>query len=104
MTYLKYVVQSFLFFDDTKLFRSIVSDLNVAQLQADVDNFLIWMKNWLNINNNKCKCMRIGMSSVSSHSYLINGESLCTTTAEKDLGVIIDQNLKFHQHAAAVAA
>jgi len=36
-------------------------------------------------------------------SQLINGESLCTTTAEKDLGVIIDQNLKFHQHAAAAA-
>jgi len=48
--------------------------------------------------------MRIGISSVSSHSYLINGESLCTTTAEKDLGVITDQNLKFHQHAAAAAA
>jgi len=101
------VVQSllFLFADDTKLFRSIVSDLDVAQLQADVDNFLIWTKNWLlNINNSKCKCMRIGISSVSSHNYLINGESLCTTIAEKDLGVIIDQNLKFHQHAAAAAA
>ena len=32
------VVQSllFLFADDTKLFRSIVSDLDVVQLQADV--------------------------------------------------------------------
>jgi len=67
MTYLKYVVQSFLFFDDTKLFRSIVSDLNVAQLQADVDNFLIWMKNWLLIVNvNVNVYMRIGISSVSS--------------------------------------
>jgi len=46
--------------------------------------------------------MRIGISNVSSRSYL--GESLCTTTAEKDLGVIIDQNLKFHQHKAAAAA
>jgi len=50
------VVQSLLFLvaDDTKLFRSIVSDLDVAQLQADVDNFFIWVKNWLlNINNSK---------------------------------------------------
>jgi len=46
------VVQSliFLFADDTKLFHSIVSDLDVAQLQADIDNFLIWTKNWL-LNN-----------------------------------------------------
>ena len=37
-------------------------------------------------------------------SYLINGEPLCVATPEKDLGVVIDQNLKFHQHAAAAAA
>ena len=30
--------------------------------------------------------------------------SLCTTAAEKDLGVVIDQNLKFHQQATAAAA
>ena len=48
--------------------------------------------------------MRIGISSVSPHSYLINGQPLCVATAEKDLGVVIDQNLKFHQHAAAAAA
>ena len=34
---------------------------------------------------------------------IINGESLCATTAEKDLGVIIDHNLKFHQQTAAAA-
>ena len=27
-----------------------------------------------------------------------------TAAAEKELGVVIDQNVKFHQHAAAVAA
>jgi len=76
----------FLFADDTKLFCSILSNLDVAQLQADIDNFLIWSKNWqLNINNSKCKCMRIGISSVLFHNYLIDGESLCTATAEKDL-------------------
>ena len=37
-------------------------------------------------------------------STLIDGEPLCISTAEKDLGVVIDQNLKFHQHAAGTAA
>ena len=55
-------------------------------------------------DNSKCKSMRIGISNVTSHSYLINGESLCSTTAEKDLGVAIDQILKIHQHAAATKA
>jgi len=81
-----------------------VSDLDVAQLQADIDSFLIWSKDWLlNLCISKCKCRRIEISNCSSHCYLINGESLCTTT-EKDLGVVIDQNLKFHQQAAAAAA
>ena len=94
-----------LFADDTKLFCSIVSDLDVTLLQADIDSFLIWSKNWLlNLSISKCKCMRIGISNCSCHNYLINGESFCTTTAEKDLGVIIDQNLKFHQRTAAAAA
>jgi len=48
------------------------------------------------------KCMRIGISSVTSHSYVIDDELLCSTTVEKDLGVVVDQNLKFHQHAAAI--
>ena len=87
-----------LFADDTKLFCSIVSDLDVALLQANIDSFLILSKNWLlNLSISKCKCMRIGISNCSSHSYLINGEALCVTTAEKDLGVAIDQSLKFHQ-------
>jgi len=36
-------------------------------------------------------------------SYLIGDEPLCCTTAEKDLGVVVDQNLKFHQNATSVA-
>ena len=92
----------FLFADDTKLFPSTVNDLDVALLQANIDRFLIWSKNWsLNLSISKCKCMKIGISNCSSHSYLINGESLCTTTNEKDLGVFTDQNLRFHKQAAA---
>ena len=90
------VVESlmFLFADDTKLFHSIVCDLDIEKLKADIDNFVEWSNTWLlNINNNKCKCMRIGISSVSPHGYLINGEPLCVATAEKDVGVVIDQNL-----------
>jgi len=84
------------------MFRSIVSDLDVALLQTDIDSFLIWSKTWLlNLSISKCKCMRIRILKCSFHSYLINGESLCVTTGEKDLGVVIDQNLKFHQQAAA---
>ena len=73
----------FLFADDNKLFCSIVCDLDINQLRADIDNF---------------------RDNFVAQSYLINGEPPCVATAEKDLGVVNDQNLKFHQHAAAAAA
>jgi len=72
------VVQSFIFLfaDGNKLFCSIVSDPDVVLLQANIDSFLIWSKNWLlNLSISKYKCMRIGISNCSSHSYLINGKS-----------------------------
>jgi len=50
------------------------------------------------------KSLRIGISSVSSHNYFIDREPFCCTTAEKDMGVLVDQSLKFHQLAAAIAA
>jgi len=54
-----------LFADNTKLFCSITCDLNVFQLQADANNFFECYKTWLlNINNSKCKCMRIEITSV----------------------------------------
>ena len=34
---------------------------------------------------------------------LLMVQPLCSTTAEKDLGVVVDHGLKFHQYAAAVA-
>ena len=37
----------------------------------------------------------------SSHNF-IDGEPPCCTAAEKDLGVLVDQNLKFDQHTATV--
>ena len=77
----------------------------MAQLQVDIDSFLIYSKDWLlNLSISKCKCRRIEILNCTFHRYLINSKSLCTTTTEKDLGVVIDQSLKFHQQAAAAAS
>ena len=35
------------------------------------------------------------------HQYYLNDQTLEETDREKDLGVIIDDKLKFHAHAAA---
>jgi len=81
-----------LFADDTKLYCSITSDLDSIQLQIDIDNFLEWSQLWLlNMNNNKCKGMRITISDRSPLIYMLDGEQLNVVSHQKDLGI----NLNF---------
>jgi len=66
-----------LFADDTKLYHSITSDIDSNQLRKDTDNFLEWTQLWLlNINNNKCKGMRIATSDRSALTYTLGSEQL----------------------------
>jgi len=94
-----------LFADDTKLYRSITSDLDSIQLQKDIDNFLELSQLWLlNTNNNKYKGMRIAISDRSPLIYMLDGAQLNVVSHKKDLGVVVDHQLKFHQHTASVAS
>jgi len=94
-----------LFADDTKLYRSMTSDLDSIQLQKDIDNFLEWSQLCLlNTNNNKCKGMRIAISDRSPLIYMLDGEQLNVVSHQKDLGIVVDHQLKFHQHTTSVAS
>ena len=94
-----------LFADDTKLYHRITSDFDSFQLQKDIDNFLEWTQLWLlNTNNNKCKGMRIATSDISPLTYMLGSEQFNVASLEKDLGVVVDHQLKFHQHIASVAS
>ena len=91
-----------LFADDCKLYRVIENEED-RNLQADVENLERWSKEWqLPFNETKCKVMHFGRGN-PQHSYTMNGHMLESTTQEKDLGVIIDDTLKFHVHTAAAA-
>ena len=88
-----------LFADDTKLYRRVSG--KDGALQTDIDALVTWSKKWLlPFNENKCRVMHIGGSN-SEHSYLLNGTALGKVREEKDLGIIIDDQLKFHQQTAA---
>ena len=87
-----------MFADDTKLFRCIRSEMDVAQLQHDIDALFEWSKLWLlSFNISKCKHLRIGQQSHSS-SYTLDGTTIDSVVNMRDLGVIIDSELKFHCH------
>ena len=53
------------------------------------------------IQRKKCKAMHFGNKN-PMHTYTLNGQQLDSITSEKDLGVMVDNKLKFHVHTAAV--
>ena len=89
---------SFLFADDTKLFREIKTHADKIQLQKDLQNLVIWSNKWLlKFHPDKCVSMNIG--SYSAHyRYKMGDHELSTSICEKDIGVYIDQELKFDKH------
>ena len=92
-----------LFTDDAKTYRCIKVPGQAAILQQDLNKLVAWSKTWqLPFNAKKCVCLHLGYRN-PCHVYVMEGIELEKVTEEKDLGVIIDQNLKFHrQRAAAV--
>ena len=58
-----------------------------------------WSRQWLlKYHPDKCKIMRIGKKDKPQFLYTLNGQELKYTSEEKDLGVTIDDKLKFNAH------
>ena len=89
-----------LFADDCKLYCEILREGNDNLMQRDLTNLELWSKKWqLLFNIDKCKVMHVGRKNPQL-SYSLYGENLKTTIEEKDLGAIIDKDLKFHSHTS----
>ena len=83
-----------------KLYDVIENDVD-KKLQDDLANLEKWSNEWqLPFNATKCKVMHFRRLN-PQQSYNMNGHTLESITQEKDLGVIIDNSLKFHVHTAA---
>ena len=96
------MVQNFikLFADVTKLYARVDNDEQRRSLQNDLDSVLDWSSRWqLIFNTSKCKHLHLGPD--SNNDYMMDGRTIKKTTEEKDLGIIIDQNLKFKSHIAS---
>ena len=90
-----------LFADDAKVYRAIANQDDKESLQSDLDKLSEWSIRWqLPFNVEKCKSLHIG--SKNEHQiYNMNGQCLEQVKQEKDLGIVIDDELKFHQQTAA---
>ena len=91
----------FLFADDNKLFKIISSEYDALQLQDNISSKYNWsLKSLLKFHPDKCFSMSIKSNKESqvSQSYQMNGKTLEKKRELKDLGVLIDDQLKFSNH------
>ena len=96
-----------LFADDTKLYSVVNYQQEAEKLQTDLDNICMWSEKWqLNFNIGKCKHMRIvKINENEQREYYMTKnnqrQSIITIQEEKDLGVTIDNQMKFVSHIQA---
>ena len=90
----------FLFADDNKLFRSIYSDSDALLLQGDIDKVYSWSTNsLLSFDPDKCYSINRNKSKQHCHhNYKLNNKDLENKSVIKDLGSIVNENLRFSNH------
>ena len=91
-----------LFADDTKVYAEATKSNNRNNLQEDVTYLDKWANIWqLSFNAGKCKTMHIGAKNPNQSYHMIQDGTrveIETTHLEKDIGVYVDDQLKFDQH------
>lgn len=100
------VVQSRMkiFADDTKLYRCIDSQNAQGSLQNDIRAVCEWSDRWqLPFNSGKCAVLHLGNRN-ASHVYALKDDPVRASAEERDLGIVVDSNLKFKQQARTAVA
>jgi len=69
--------------------------MNIADDLVKIDK---WCSDWqLSINSNKCEIMRIGSSKLR-YSYELDGVQIPAKSFGRDLGIWVNDNMKFRKH------
>ena len=98
--------------DDTKLMKVVENDEDRASLQSDLDEIVKWAQTWLmELNVKKCKVMHVNSGTMTfdyymdeiNHNGTANRVILDVTNSEKDLGILINENLKYNQQCNIAA-
>ena len=85
-----------LFADDAKLFGSASTAEEQNTIQDDLDKIQQWTEQWqLPLNAAKCTVMHLGSQKLR-RNYHVGNIELKASEAEKDLGLWVDNKLKFH--------
>ena len=83
--------------DDIKMFGRVPRPSSTLSFQADLCSLGDWSEKWLlHSNVTKCKTMHLGIANPQA-PYFLDGTQLTEVPQEKDLGIKVDTDLKFHQ-------
>ena len=95
-----------LFADDTKCYRPVMNIDDGRLLQEVLDRITLWCKDWrMDLNQSKCTVMSItrNASQVIS-SYMLQNAPVQGTDAQKDLGILVCNDLKWNFHVLEAAS
>ena len=89
-----------LFADGTKKFSAVNTLEQASNFQLDILKAVKWSEDWLlKFNKNKCRHMTLGKSNDFSTYHMGNNqETILSVEEERDLGITIDNQLKFVKH------
>jgi len=82
------------FADDTKLFGTVNNVVDKIMMQKDLNQLMDWSEQWqMPFNASKCKVMHLGHRN-NHYEYFMGNYKLEPVTEERDLGILITDNLK----------
>ena len=89
-----------LFADDIKIMKPIQTESDTELLQDDLDRMVKWCEaNKMSLNVSKCHYIQFSRNKANTHNtYTINQEPLSKVEQIRDLGVILDKQMKFDKH------
>ena len=90
-----------MFADDTKLYNEVKTEKYCEAIQEDLNSLAFWSKQWL-LKFNATKCFVLKIRESFNYMYTLNEQILQQANCQKDLGIIISEDLLPRKHINSI--